>query len=248
MRLRLVLFLFFIFSEVNAQDASDNRYISLFTGYGALSSQLTGSGFNADMPAKGAMLYGLEASYQPKNDYNQYILKYEKISADQDSPSGVSPSKITTSREEIRFLFKFSPWDSGKFEKLRLGIGYAFLESDGTITSPNNVVTKQNSQGIVLNGSYVFEVHDIILTPEISFYLPHRFRESQQTTGYNPNYIGFELKLNAEHAFTDSLMGFIGVTYRLDTVSFDGSGDRGVTSAKDERTYFSIPMGIKIIF
>lgn len=249
MRTFLILLLFFIFSKVNAQSVSENRYISLFTGYGALSSQLTGSGFNAELPAKGGMLYGLEASYQPKNDYNQYLLKYERISVEQDSPGGVSPSTMSTFREEIRFMFKFSPWDSGKLEKLRLGIGYALLESGGTITSPNNVITKQSSQGIVLNGSYDFEApHDIILTPEVSLYLPHRFSESQQSTGYSSNYVGIELKLNIEHAFTDSIQGFFGISYRVDKVSFDGSGDRGVTSAKDERTYFSVPVGIKIIF
>lgn len=249
MKIVYLLILFFFISNANAYSLNEDSYVSLFSGYGVLASELSGSGFNSDLPANGGTLYGIEGSYQPDSSFNQYLFKYERIAVDQNSPNGISPENMSTSREELRLLTKFSPWDSGILENVKIGVGYAFLASKGSATLPNAVVTNQHSQGVILNAAYVFEISDdTVVMPEASVYLPHRFSESLKSTGHNPNYIGLEVGSKIESTFTDNIHGFIGAIYRIDEVSFDGAGDRGVTNGNDTRIYFSVPVGLKIVF
>lgn len=245
------LFVILLSSFAHAKNVDEGRYLSLYSGYGSLSSSLTGSGFNADLPGKSGLILGSEISYQTKDTDNQFTIKYDKITLDQDAPSGVTPSNISVSREEFRFLFSFLPFDSGSLQDLKLSVGYALLESGATSTSPNNVMTKQNSQGFVFGASHKFKLPSasaFTVTPGVLFYLPHRFSESQQTTGYNSNYVGLEAQVMAEYLFSDNLLMFAGVSYRSDKVTFGGSVDRGVTNGTDTRVYISMPVGLKIGF
>jgi hypothetical protein len=245
----LIVFISFLFvgNFVFAQSVEEGRYLAIRSGYGLLSSSLAGSGFNSELPSKGGVIYGVDMSCQNLDSDTWYKLSYDKISVDQVAPSGVNPSNISIYREEIRFVVSFAPWDAGALEKLRLGIGYSFLESGGPNTSPNNILTTQTSQGLILNALYSSKFKSkYVLQTEFLIYLPHQIRESQQVTGYNPKYIGAELKVTADYALSEDILGFVGLSYRYDQVSFSGSVNRGVTGGQDTRTMFAIPIGIKI--
>lgn len=225
----------------------EGRYIGIQSGYGILSSSLSGAGFNSDLPGKGGLLYGVDLSYQNQDSGTQYNLKYDKVAADLTAPSGITPTSLSISREELRFAVSIAPWDSGTFENVRLGIGYALLETGGTNTSPNNVLTNQASQGLLLNASHKMKIKsEWSLLSELAIYLPHQVKESQQATGYNPKFIGYELKFSSEYPLSDDIVGFAGISYRTDQVSYDGSVNRGVTGGQDTRTLIAIPVGIKI--
>lgn len=230
-----------------AQSVEEGKYIAIQSGYSFLSSNLSGSGFNSDLPGKGGFLYGIDFSYQNPDSSTQYNFKYDKAEIDQSAPSGVTPSSLSVFREEFRFLVSISPWDSGKLESLRIGFGYGVLQTGATNTSPNNVLTKQSSQGLLFNAVYKTKLKsDFSLLSEFLIYLPHQIKESQQITGYNPKFIGTEVKFTAEYPLSDDIVGFAGASYRIDQVSYDGSVSRGVTDGKDTRTQFAIPVGIKI--
>lgn len=233
--------------SAHAQSVEEGRYIGLQSGYGILSSSLSGSGFNSDLPGKGGLLYGVDFSYQNPDSGTQYNLKYDKAAVDQTAPSGVTPTSLSVFREEFRFVVSISPWDSGRFENLHIGFGYGILQTGATDTSPNNVLTKQSSQGLLFNAAYKMKMKsDLSLLSEFLIYLPHQIKESQQITGYNPKFIGAELKFSAEYPLSDDIVGFGGVSYRIDQVSYDGSVSRGVTGGQDTRTQLAIPVGIKI--
>ncbi len=235
-----------ICQTLNAQSAEDGRYVSIYSGYSLLSSNLSGTGFNADLPQKGGPLYGFDLAYQSADTSALYILKYSSIHTEQSSPTGITPSKMRIDREDYSFIGSFTPWDSGALENLRLGIGYGFLQSAGTNTSPNNVLTKQRSQGALFLLSFNSKLpSDWSVLSELLIYLPHQVKESNQVTGYNPQFISTELKLVAEYIFTDNSILFGGVGYRSDQVSYNGSVSRGVTDGKDKRTLLSFPVGIK---
>lgn len=230
-----------------AQSVDEGRYIAIQSGYGILSSSLSGTGFNSDLPNKGGFLYGVNLSYQNQDSGTQYNLQYDKVAVDLSAPSGVTPASLSIFRQELRFTVSIAPWDSGSFENLRLGVGYAILETGGTNTSPNNVLTNQSSQGLLLNASYKMKIKsDWLVLPEILIYLPHQVKESQQVTGYNPKFIGYELKVSGEHPLSDDIVGYAGISYRTDQVSYDGSVNRGVTRGQDTRNLITIPVGIKI--
>lgn len=234
-------------SSAYAQSVEEGRYIGLQSGYGMLSSSLSGSGFNSDLPDKGGLIYGIDFSYQNPDSETQYNLKYDKTSVDQTAPTGVTPTSLSVFREEFRFVISISPWDSGKFENLRIGFGYGILQTGATNTSPNNVLTKQSSQGLLFNASYKMKLKsDWSMLSEFLIYLPHQIKESQQITGYNPEFIGAEIKFLAECPLSDDIVGFAGASYRMDQVSYDGSVSRGVTGGQDTRTQLAIPVGIKI--
>lgn len=233
--------------STKAQSVEEGRYVGLQSGYGMLSSSLSGSGFNSDLPNKGGLLYGIDFSYQNSDSETQYNLKYDKTSVDQMAPSGVTPTSLSVFREDFRFVISISPWDSGKFENLRIGFGYGILQTGATNTSPNNVLTKQSSQGLLFNASYKMKLKsDWSMLSEFLIYLPHQIKESQQITGYNPKFIGAEIKFLAECPLSDDIVGFAGASYRMDQVSYDGSVSRGVTGGQDTRTQLAIPIGIKI--
>ncbi|MBL7672358.1 MAG: hypothetical protein JNM39_17895 [Bdellovibrionaceae bacterium] len=230
-----------------AAQVEDGRYIAVQSGYGILSSNLSGAGFNSSLPGKGGILYGVDLSYQNQDSGTQYNLKYDKVAVDMTAPSGVTPTSISVFREELRFGASIAPWDSGVFEHLRLGLGYAMLTTGGTDTSPNNVLTKQSSQGIFVSALYKMKIEtDWVILPELLIYLPHQVKESQQITGYNPKFIGYELKLSTEYSLSDDIVGYVGISYRTDQVSYDGLVNRGVTGGQDTRTLIAIPVGIKI--
>lgn len=249
MQIRFITCLLFFIASLDAviaKAAADGRYIQPYMGYGNLSSKLTGSGFNSELPTNGGLVYGLEVGYQDKGRESQYSLKYEKISVDQNTAAGITPNAITIYREEIRFLYSFAPWEQSKLDKLRFQVGYAVLTSGGSNTSPNNILTKQQSRGVLLGTSYIYDFpSNWKLTPQILFYLPHSVKESQQVTGYNVTYLGIELKVSLDYVYSDKLTFNTGITLRNDTASFDGSVDRGVTNGKDSRDYFFIPVGVK---
>lgn len=243
----LITLLLFASHSTFAQSIEEGRYFAIQSGYSVLSSNLSGSGFNSDLPGKGGLLYGIDFSYQTPDSSTQYNLKYEKSEVDQSAPSGVTPASLSVSREEFRLLVSISPWDSGKLENLRVGLGYGILQTGATNTSPNNVLTKQSSQGLLLNVIYKTKLKsEWSILSEFLVYLPHQINESQQVTGYNPKFIGSELKFTAEYPLSDDIVGFAGASYRVDQVSYDGSVSRGVTNGKDIRTQFAIPVGIKI--
>lgn len=240
------LFLFASFSAY-AQSVDEGKYIAVSSGYGILSSSLSGSGFNSDLPNRGGLIYGVEFSYQNPDSETQYNLKYDKNTVNQTAPSGVTPADLSVFREEFRFVVSISPWDSGRFENLRLGLGYGILQTGATNTSPNNVSTKQSSQGLLLNALYKTKLKsDWSMLSEFLIYLPYQVKESEQITGYNPKFIGAEIKFIAEYPLSDDIVGFAGASYRMDQVSYDGSVSRGVTGGQDTRTQLAIPVGIKI--
>ncbi|OFZ29524.1 MAG: hypothetical protein A2622_07295 [Bdellovibrionales bacterium RIFCSPHIGHO2_01_FULL_40_29] len=231
----------------HAQGVGKGRYIGLQSGYGILSSGLSGSGFNSDLPGRGGLLYGIDFSYQNPDSETQYDFKYDKASVDQTAPLGVTPASLSIFREEFRFIISILPWDFGRFENLRIGFGYSILQTGATDTLPNNILTKQSSQGLLLNATYRMELEfDWSMQSEFLIYLPHQITESQQITGYNPKFIGAEFKFLLETPLSDDIIGFFGTSYRIDQVSYDGFVSRGVTSGQDTRTQIAIPIGIKI--
>lgn len=243
------LFILGLAQVSNAQVVTDGSYIAVHTGYGSVASELKGDGFTAELPYKGSFIYGAEVSYQFKESTKQVSFKYDKVRVEQDAPDGLSPSTITIDREEVRFLFSFSPWDTAELEHLKFGIGYGFLTSGATDTSPNNVMTKQTTQGLLLHAKHKLPIEGgWSINPEVLLYFPHQINETDQVTGYNPKYYGIELKIGGEYQVSERVKLFGALMHRTDTVSYSGSVSRDVRNGKDTRNYFSVPLGIKVDF
>lgn len=242
---RLLLFsIIFFGAPALCQIIDDGRYVSAYGGYGILSSELSGSGFNTELPSRGGLSYGADISYQRPDSDAWFDLSYAKTSVDQSAPNGVTPQQISTYLEDWRFIFSFAIPNSDKF---RIGLGYGFLKSGGTSTSPNNVLTTQTSQGLIVNASYIWQLKtNLELRSGLLIYLPHQVSESDQVTGHNPRYLGAEAKVSMEYVLSGPFVAFTGVSYRRDQVSFSGTGSRGVSGGKDVRTIWTIPLGIKI--
>jgi hypothetical protein len=253
----ILLFSLSVFADTSApsivvpslQTFESGRYLQINSGYGMFSSALTGAGFNADIPGKFDFIYGLSFSFQSPDSGTRFLLDYDKTSNEQNAPSGLSPSSITLTREEFKFLVSVTPWQENRLQNLRLGLGYGLLKSGATDTLPNNVLSNQVSQGLHLFANYKMNYKpqwNLIL--EGGLYLPHQIKESSQVTGNNPKYLGLEASAQADYSWLQNFIIFFGANYRIDQVSYDGTASRGVTSGKDTRTLFTIPVGIKISY
>lgn len=245
----VILFCLVILIQLSARANSveEGRYVALQTGYGILSSSLSGSGFNSDLPGKGNLIYGLDLTYRDSDNEVGYSFKYDKAESQETAPSGLTPADLTVSREDIRLMASFAPWD--ELESLRLGVGYSRLKTGATETSPNNILTEQISQGLMLNALWTSQLElmdsDVVVNYEGLLYLPYEVRESAQVTGYNASYLGAEAKVTAEYPVWGEAVGFFGLGYRYDQVTYSGSVSRGVTDGTDVRTMMMIPVGIK---
>ena len=240
--------LVFLAHVAQAKSVDQGQYVALEAGYGQTSSSLTGTGFNSDLPGKAGLVTGLDLSYRNQENDIGYNFEYQNIDSKATAPASLTPSDVSLTREEIKFLISFSPWSSPELENLRLGLGYGYLKSTATKTLPNNIVTEQISQGAIFNATWAAELEsqpEVLLNYEALIYLPHSVRESAQVTGYNPSYLGVEVRITAEYSFWNNTLAYAGVGYRTDQVSFDGSVSRGVTSGKDVRATLTIPVGIK---
>lgn len=238
----------FLISGVNsfAHQFDNDQFVALQYGYGMLSSKLSGTGFNSDLPSQGNFFPGIEVSKRSDSKMS-YSVNYEKFAVDLTPPSGLTPSSISIFREELKFMATTPMIGSGPFESLRLGLGYQFLKSGGTNTSPNNILTTQSSQGLVLKATYSTDHKTTqLFTYDFLIYLPHQIKESEQMTGYNPKYLGYELNVTVQRTLSENMVGFTGLCYQVDQASFDGAGTRGVSGGNDTRTFMTIPIGIKI--
>lgn len=231
----------------SASPKSDGRYVGIQAGYGNLSSKLSGDGFNSELKGASGLLYGVEASYQEPDSDVHYNLKYDKISGDQSAPSGVTPKMVSVFREDLRYVVSLAPWEEGFRRNFRVGFGYGMLVTGATDTLPNNVLTKQESQGFIAMISHRTGAQtDWSMTSEFLVYLPHQIKESTQVTGYNPKYLGAEFNVRAEHTMEGRFSGFAGARYRIDQVSYDGTVNRGVTNAQETRSLLAIFFGMKV--
>lgn len=231
----------------NAESVEDGRYLGIYSGYGMNSSSLTGTGFNATLPAKGAAIYGGEISYQGSDSETLYSLKYEKSSYSMNAPTGVTPTSLSGYREDVRLMVFVAPWDSGTFENVRIGFGYGILRTGATDTISYNVLNNQTSQGPMFSIGHKLKFKsDWALQSSLLVYLPHRVIESPQITGTNGQMLGAEAKLSLDYLISENIMAFLGVSYRMDRASYSGLETRGVTNGVDTRTYIAIPIGLKI--
>ena len=248
--MRLIIFTALLLSYSfpgHSESVEEGRYVGLYSGYANSSSDLTGTGFNAKLPARGSAIYGGDLSFKADGADTRFNLKYEKTTFDMSAPTGVTPTTISAYREDVRLMASFSPWDSGTLENLSIGLGYGILRTGATDTLTYNVLNKQTSQGPLFGVGYKWKFkQDWILQSDLMLYLPHRVIESPQITGANGQMIGAEARLSVDYMISESFTAFIGATYRMDRASFDGTETRGVTGGVDTRTYIAIPVGIKI--
>ncbi|MBX3040539.1 MAG: hypothetical protein KF789_07535 [Bdellovibrionaceae bacterium] len=243
----IILTIFFSQYCFAQSSIDDGRYINIYSGITSLSSNVSGSGFSSELPGKSGPMLGADVSYQFKDSSARVNFFYEHGSNSVNSPSGLTPSQITMSKNQYTLMVSFVPVDSGMFQNLRLGLGYSVLMQGGDDTSPNNISTMQSSQGLLLHASYEIKAGDsFIIQPGLGIYLPYQISEKSQVSGNNPKFMGTELKLTVDYLISDSFSIFAGVEYNRYQANFDGTGSRGTSSAQDVRTDLALPLGFKL--
>lgn len=239
-----MLFGHFCFAQSSIEDGS---YINIYSGVTSQASQVSGAGFSSEIPGKNGSLLGADVSYQLKDSSARINFEYEHGSNSVSAPPGITPSQVTMSKTHYTLMGSFIPAESGALRNLRLGVGYSVLIQGADDTSPNNIVTMQSTQGLLLHAAYgMFISESLIVEPSLRIYLPYQISEKSQVSGNNPKFIGTEFKLTADYLLSDSFSFFAGVGYNRYQANFDGTGSRGTSGAQDVRTDLSLPLGFKL--
>lgn len=224
--------------------------LSLLVGPSVITSRVTGTGFNFNQSNSVGNLLGLGIKGQSKTMAMTLLGGYNRINADHSLSSAFTPSKISTTREDIFIYGLTQPMLSEFWSSFQFGFGYKFQNFRSDVTSPNYAFTDQSSQGLLLavkNSHSIFE-DGKTLDLEFKFYLPHKFHEKTVNTGFNPNFIGTEFQIKFSQIINPKWQFSTALIYQYDSVSFDGQGTRGTVSASDIKETLTIPLEFEYIF
>lgn len=244
----IALLLIFMATAVHAEEvANSGPSLDFQAGLSTLNAKLDGEGFSTDVGGDQGLTYGADISYGWASGFRLH-LKYSQAGGKFDAPTGTTPASIDATRTEYMLAGTFSPWESGRLSKLRVGAGYGMVNYVVDESSPV-VVTSQYSRGISAMAQHDFDFSEKWgLGLKALFYMPHAFNEKEVTTGTNPKYWGQELSAQVNWQLKEDLRVYVAMVYRTDTIRFDGTGTRGVTAATDTRTMMLYPVGLKLDF
>ena len=239
----LGLFLILFSFTSMAADLMPGSSIDINGGAAIMSTSLTGTGFAADTSGTTGLSYGGNLGYAWSKGSCLHF-KYSESGAQFSPPATISPSKIKATQSEFTFYGIFQPFEDSGAKNLRFGLGYTQLIYAVDSNSPA-IITTQRSQGLDLLVENDFDINDKYnMTAMGLLYLPHQFAESDSHTGFNPKYLGIEGGLRFNWNTREDLKTYLALVYRLDQVSFEGTGNRGVTGGTDTRTTIKILAGV----
>ncbi|MES2857217.1 MAG: hypothetical protein V4692_15215 [Bdellovibrionota bacterium] len=225
----------------------EGRFVVLRSGHASLSSNLTGSGTSTALQASSGILFDVDVSYQPESNTDRYGLSYFNATTNQTTGTGVTPRTVDVEVLSYQLHWTRQPWSEGLLSNFRFGLGYGYLESGASNTTPFVVMTNQKSHGPVLLVEHGAEpLPKFLVISKFQVYVPFELTESVQRTGYNRATIGLEASLDLEYLVQENFAISLGVGYQHQQSRFEGTGTRGVTDGTDARKMLKIPVGIKI--
>ena len=184
-------------------------------------------------------------------DYNsKWDLEYSKSQNEYEVPSGLSPNKVSTVKTEYKISYYFPSESEECLYCFSFGIGYKIQSYSSDLTTPNNVISNREAQGVEFHLLKVLFENESKskLFFNFSLFLPHKLQETSSTTGFGQNMFSTAFLLLYSYGLTDQACVYSGIKYEYERASFSGAGTRGTLDANDIRTMFLVPFGLEYSF
>lgn len=238
---------FFLIPHALAEDVLNSGFkVDLQYGISQMSGKLEGDGFAGDNKATSGSFMGGHFSYGWVNGLRANF-KYGKSTADLDTPTPVTPSKVSADREETSIYLTQNLTGEDK-NAVRVGAGYTILNYNVDASTPP-ILTEQHVHGLTLISEMDYFLNDQwFSTFGFSLFMPNNFNEKDVSSGYNPRYWAGELSVQLNWVVQENFRIYLKGIYRHDQVKFDGTGSRGTTNASDTRTTILLPLGVSYDF
>ncbi len=237
-------------------DLSSERYqqdrVTVFGHLGMQDYQLaTGGGPSVNISNSQITKFGLEGKWLHKKQNWGVTGSYSRNETSIKSPNGISPTSIYSREQVVKLaltskLFK----DTGSWlEAWEVGFGYWLSQRDADRTTPSDLISNQSKDGPFVSISTIRPLNETFnYSFDFQLSLVSSFRENSSTTGnYTSGYglSGKFLLIYPTSRFVDLSLG-LQLTY--EGVSFYGTGQRGLTDAKETQLGVIVPLEIVIFF
>lgn len=210
---------------------------------------LTGSGFKIALPMKMGYLWGGEVRYRFGESGFFSKARFQRISMNYSSLSGLTPASMSMTKDELRFLFGghfFEGLGSGFWEKLGLSLGVELGTRAADLTQPNAAITSANTTSLLLQLSLPGSMgQEFSFEGILTVGFPFSHSETSQTTGNYSSGFVLEPAIGFAHKVTEVFEIGIFAIARRETLTFTGTGTRGTTSGQEAIWSFSFPVELR---
>lgn len=224
--------------------------LRLFSGVSYESNSLKGGGFQSALPAQRGTMNGAELLFTPSESNLTYRMRYRRIETRFSTPSGYSPSEMTSTQTEIAPSLNFlvHKGESESFVRnIHLGLGYTFATRETVESTPNAVLTNQSSRGLSLNAGLDHDFStDFSAELTASAYLPNSFYEKGAVTGNHRSSLGWEFQLAGAYAVSAYVQISLGIGVIQQSNQFSGTGGRGSIDGQEISRTITLPLELRI--
>lgn len=240
-------------SYSHAQEASSSQH-SFRVGslIGLQNYELQGTGFNTSSSAANGK--GLDGSWHWQNNQKTYVFKALSYRTSASSSGSISPRDVTSDLKiyhlglvqnmgsNLSSLVSFA-------DEFKFGLGLQWRERSSDATTPNRFFPHYQTMGFHLGlagqkaWSSMWK-----LESAIGLYIPYLFDERSEKTGY----LKWAFMPDAEINFVYKVNPFIdfsfGVRALYESLSYSGTGARGVSDAKETYLNLIFPLELRFSF
>lgn len=234
--------------NTNAQEKSSQRGEIRFGALPSMQSyNLTGTGFQASNGASSGN--GTSVGLMWLREFSAIKLDYQSDLYSVSPPAGLTPAKIDSrfTRGILAYERLRTKQDATRLFNYFVGLEYRDRKND--VTTPNVFMPTRTEGGITLGLSFEKQLDEAFLwTASAGLFLPLYVNESSTKTGYyqtsfNPD-IGFRFIYHVNHFIDFS----VGAQVFYSQFLYSGTGERGVSDAKETSTNVIAPVELRFKF
>jgi hypothetical protein len=208
---------------------------------------LGGVGLNSTLPSTNGLALGGALRYKAMNGFYTFGVKYSRTKITDKGLPSVTPADVPVVRTSTVLDVTLFPFK--KNENIGLTAGYAFIKRQATETSPNPVISNYTSSGPLFGADYHTTFGERMVSESaVRVMFPSYYEETSGRTGYRTTAYVLSLGTNLFYGITDSIAFGLGVNAQLDSVSFIGTGNRGVTDANEKDWNYTVPAQLRFYF
>lgn len=252
MKWTTAVFILLISNFVYAQNLEASRYnssqIHLIGQLGLSNYSVKGSSTVESTPRTAS--YGIEGLFNLDERWKLFS-SYNQTTVEMKTSAGASPSVVAGQTKKFRIAATTQLFKPGVIfiDNAYFGLGYFHYDRSSDRSGPIDMVSDVTKSGPLFTYQYMSPFNDLFYSRlQLEYGLITRFKENSATTGsYQSGYF-FDAKYMLSYPISRVIDFAFGVYLEYDSLTFNGTGARGITDAKEKTMNYGIPLEINVFF